>query len=495
MFEKLKKIILLILITLSSFPLFGGGYGGAVTLARYQGAKLEEKGGVRILSVEGDPYEMGYQHGYLVGKVYGERALHLWSLTITATAMLLGGGDFQTGLELMHITKSLMEPYIPQDLKIEMQGMADGLCDAYPQCPLTYDDILLLNTHEDATAASWWHHFNGLMNIMRPYELGTEYPELKLSSNDIQILKQIELPSCSSFSMWDKATKNKHLIAAGTEDWFEFSTSSFGGIGNILDGNIIFIANPDKGYAFGGTSAILLISCSQGWNEEGITACQKTSTSIYETLCGWGDFVQCRMLIQFSSSIEDAVDLLTGPHHRTRGLNWEITDAEARKAASIEISATEVAVRYGNTGDSIVSTNNYFCYPGFEGYEGHNMIEGQFLKWGYGWPYSQEEWLTIVSSDHRYFTYKSLIEDHYGTIDMDDAKEFLLHCTSIGEKNLMFENVEFYKTGKTGDLSKQSMSVQRFVAHLKTGKIEVSLGGSQPENLGPWISINLRKYF
>ena len=94
------------------------------------------------------------------------------------------------------------------------------------------------------------------------------------------------------------------------------------------------------------------------------------------------------------------------------------------------------------------------------------------------------------------FRYHELIEENYGFIDIDDAKYFLTQCTGVDELEYLIPEVDFIKTDETGPIYWQHMSVQRFVAVLEGGlNVWVSFGGTDPENLGPWVHINLHKYF
>lgn len=448
---------------------FGGAVADSTILKTYDGeyghGYLEQRGPYKVLHVSGSPYDMGYQQGYLVG----EEMLPLWSLVVTSTALMLGEGNFNAGYNLMLTAKSLIEPYVPDKYKTEMRGIADGA--ASVGCPLTYDDIFLMNVHVDATAAAWG---KVEMNITVPYELEHE-------------------PSCSSFAIWGNATEDGKLISAGTEDWFEFSTDAFGGIGDITDGSVILMAYPDDGYPFVGTSAAGLIACCQGMNAAGVTNCQKTSSSIHETLSGLGEFFQCRELSQYADSVDKAISILGGEHQRTRGLNWQIADGKVPNSGVIEVSATEEAVRYGDTGNSLVATNNYFCYPGYEGYEGYNMVPGQLERWGMDPNMTLENWTAFIESwpDQRYETYKALIAANHGNIDAELGKYFLTQCTGVGDKNLMIPDVPFYKTNQTGDIYMQSMSVQRFVAIPEELSTWISFGGTKPETLGPYVFVNL----
>lgn len=458
---------------------FGGAVADSTILKTYDGdyghGYLEQRGPFKILHVSGSPYNMGYQQGYLVG----EELLPVGSLTLTSTALLLGGGDFDAGYELMLFAKNQIEPYVPDEYKEEMHGIADGA--ASVGCPLTYDDIFVMNVHVDALAAAWEEYGEGAMDITVPYEL--EHG-----------------PGCSSFAVWGNATKDGKLISGGTEDWHEFSTDAFGGIGDVTDGSVILMAYPDDGYPFVATSATGLVACCQGMNAAGVTNCQKTSSSIHETLCGLGEFFQCRELSQYAGSVSGAVEILSGKHQRTRGLNWQVADAKAPNSGVIEVNATEEAVRYGDTDNSLAAANHYACYPGYEGYEGYNMVEGQAERYGISWSSinTVEKWATYLQEhekiDHtwaRQARYEQLIAENHGNIDAELGKYFLTQCTDVSGKGLMIPDVSFYGTNETGNIYKQSMSVQRFVAIPGELSTWVSFGGSEPETLGPYVFVNL----
>lgn len=109
--------------------------------------------GELLLHVRGTPYEMGYQHGMLLSN----EIANLCSGFLTPVCMEVGGGydmeHFNAGYSIMRdIAYSALVPFIkaytPQ-YWAEMEGMADALRDA--GTPVTFDDILLINTFLDIT--------------------------------------------------------------------------------------------------------------------------------------------------------------------------------------------------------------------------------------------------------------------------------------------------------------------------------------------------------
>ena len=90
-----------------------------IKVQKYQKGFRYEKNGWIYLHIEGDPYERGFQHGYLVAKEYID-AYKCYSDMMFQTS----------GIEMDFIVKEAVKMYkdkIPKELLDEMSGIAAGV--------------------------------------------------------------------------------------------------------------------------------------------------------------------------------------------------------------------------------------------------------------------------------------------------------------------------------------------------------------------------------
>lgn len=159
--------------------------------------------GVNILKMRGTPYEMGYQHGYILADKIGV----MINTTIQATIAYISlatGNDLTTAEEWFWLGQQAAEPYLPEEFKEEMQGITDGCNDAGVTVAL--EQIYLWNTNYDQWCIyahpHYWHPTEGVRH--RP--LG-------------KVLKGTG--GCSSFSAWDDTVGGDgKLIFCKDEDNF-----------------------------------------------------------------------------------------------------------------------------------------------------------------------------------------------------------------------------------------------------------------------------------
>ena len=360
--------------------------------------EYEEKNRPPILHVQGTPYEMGYQHGYLLA----DRIIESGSRFITPIYAMFGGWEpdgvmpptqeqMQAGYDTL---VQAYYAYFDEAIKTkapefyeEMQGMADGLSAAGYPTPL--EEVLMPNCMPDVF---------GLMLL------------------------------CSNFAAWGEATEDNKLIHGQNEDGDTF--------GVMQDAVVAIIAKPDSGYSFFGVNIAGSVGLPAGMNEEGITGLMQ-SDSANIGLEGLPTHMRIRKVLQNADSIDDAYGIFS-TIGGTIGLSYLVTDgigAGTPNAVVIEVSGNETAIRYEDPDlpDVIWSTNHYNCYPGWQGYDGHNMVPGQMEIWGIPWEEvdTVEKWQAwleasdiLDNTSQRYDRYREVITENLGNIDVSKAIEF-----------------------------------------------------------------------
>jgi len=235
-----------------------------------EGGWLEEQDGIKILHLSGSHYDMGYQHGYFLVNEIGE----------SMRAQLFGfekmGYSYNKLLEIWN----MMDDYLPDEYKDEMQGMADG-------SGMSFDDISVLTT------------IPAVFNVL------------------------VE-DACCEISLWGDATLDGKLYHARSLDWSLDVYDPTTGI-PLYENIILIVRNPTVGYAslvpeFAGS-----IGCWHGINEKGIAVGENTcitNDSTFHGICPW---IRMRMVLEYASTSDEAINILVS--NRTCGTNFVLSDA------------------------------------------------------------------------------------------------------------------------------------------------------------------------
>ena len=109
-------------------------------------AYFEEIKGIKVLHIKGKPYEMGYQHGYLLADKI-DLMIKRTLLATTAYVASQTGLSLEKAEEILRIGQKAAEPFLPSELKEELVGIVDGVKDAGVN--VTLEEILLWNTNYD----------------------------------------------------------------------------------------------------------------------------------------------------------------------------------------------------------------------------------------------------------------------------------------------------------------------------------------------------------
>lgn len=371
-------------------------------------ASFEVENGVNVLRMKGTPFEMGYQHGYLLA----DRISIMINTTIQATIAYISlatGNDLATSEEWFWLGQKAAEPFLPEEFKEEMRGIAAGCNDAGVQ--VTEQQIFLWNTNYDQWCIyahpHYWHPLEGVGER----ELATVIQGAG---------------GCSSFSAWDNAVGGDgKLIFCKDEDNFNMPGQ--------LENRTMFVADPDNGWGHVFLSYPGMIGLDGGFNEAGFEMMTQLNSMKEETMEGCGIAIFTRLLLTHVNNVDDAIAVFH-KYPRCAGIAYHVADAINKKAAVVETSATQVAVRYPVPGqDFLYQANNSNCYPGWMGYEGYNMVFDQAPVNELTNVSTIKAWQTslrdpankYVQAPSRVERYGELLAEHYGDIPVETAKEIM----------------------------------------------------------------------
>lgn len=371
-------------------------------------ASFEIKDGVKILRIKGSPFEMGYQHGYLLA----DRISLMLNTTTQATIAYISlatGEDLTTAEEWFWLGQKRAEPFLPEEFKEEMRGIAEGCNDAGVQ--VTEQQIFLWNTNYDQWCIyahpHYWHPVEGA------------------GKRDLATVRQ-SAGGCSSFCAWgDAVGGDGKLLFCKDEDNFNMPEQP--------PNRIMFVADPDNGYGHTFMSYPGMIGLDGGFNEAGFEMMTQLNSMKDETMEGCGIAIFTRLLLTYVNTVDDAIAVFK-KHPRCTGIAYHVADAVHKKAAVIETSATQVAVRYPIPGQSFLyQANNSNCYPGWMGYEGYNMVLDQApvneladVSTIKAWQASlRDPTNKYVQAPSRVERYGQLLAEHHGNITVEIAKQIM----------------------------------------------------------------------
>lgn len=448
---------------------------------------LELRNSIPVLHVHGSPYERGFQHGYLLHGLIGSTVSRGLS---SASAVCAKAIDASVSEGFRRLRQGMEEArrHIPQEFIEEIRGMSDAITVRGSNFDL--DDMLTWNLMYD----TWCFYAHP----------GFGDPSENFISETI---------GCSSFSAWGKATRDGSMVFGKNMDNLDLP--------GIPEGRVLVICDPSEGFGHANITQAGMLAIDGGMNEKGISMMTHYSGSRYETMRGCGIGILSRLILQRASSLDDAVKILAS-HPRCTGINYHVADAKAKQAVVVEANAKRLALRKPYLKDCLWTTNHCNCYPGWMGYDGVNMVEDQQPTYGLKDISTQEAWQESlkekdnpnIAAAGRFKRYKVMLEERYGTIDIENGIEILTdrHDPDTGEqrdwgtpakarnngmtisyllpRKHYADSVPWYKSDGEGPVTGQSTNLWSMIAKPETGECMVALSGLPAHRHG-FMAFNL----
>ena len=279
-------------------------------IASYGESYLAENiAGKKLLYLEGDAYQRGYAEGYLCPQSVERMSQDYLENVFFELAEGLGIGiDLRQYPWLWNLLWNILkilvaanQDAIPEEFRLEMQGMADAcLSLGYD---VTYRDLLTLNAGID-TLESVFVGFGALF--------------------------------CNEFAVFENATADGGLYHGRD---FMFPTG-----GDVFaDEALIMVHNPTQGHPFVASAAPAFVGIPTGMNTEGVSCAMDVVYSIFTRplVSGEGTLLLCRKVVQFADSLEEGISLI---RDSDRAVPWLylIADGEQHDAAVLETFASSL---------------------------------------------------------------------------------------------------------------------------------------------------------
>jgi hypothetical protein len=265
-------------------------------------ASRSEINGWIWLKTGGEPFERGFQHGYLLAAEFKEAWRVYDAMTLHSMGLDLG----------FFIAKGagLHKPLIPEEQLKEMRGIAAGLTKA--GVPTTLDQVIGWNAYMEMTGY-WWPTVASQYSAAAPGAYGSNAKS-----------------HCSGFIATGSATADGKIVIGHT---------SFTEFWNGQYMNVILDITPEDGQRMAmQTSPGWIASMTDFWVTGGGLVVLETTLVGYQ---GYDtkkapEYVRARNASQYATSIEEWVKLMDAENNGGYANSWLIGDIKTNEIAKYE---------------------------------------------------------------------------------------------------------------------------------------------------------------
>jgi hypothetical protein len=280
---------------------------------------VERWDGFRVVRLQGEPYELGLQHGVALRQ-------EIWSLWGACERLILNARGRARGWAARQALTSVarvMEWHLTPDLRRELRGVADG-------CGLGYGCLLLLNCFDD------------LMNNLRFVD------------------RFAARFACSAFAAVGEGAADGGVVAGRNLDyWFrsEFAAAGYEPTAQLQQHVVVFVYEPARGYPFVSVGWPGLVNVATAQNAAGLALACLTSPAWSERPWGMPMPFLYRLAAQHDATLA-AVERRVRTTRRTIGNNLLVASARDRDARVFELTSRRVMTRVPS-GGAIAATNQF----------------------------------------------------------------------------------------------------------------------------------------
>ena len=329
----------------------GGINIDVINSGKYENAYRYNIQGWIYLHIEGEPYERGYQHGYLLA---AETVDHIqrWSNVIHNSPMLDTKYYDQESEKYEKVSKTwwnfcrnnierIYWDRTPEEYQQEMKGIADGVKDRGGKIFdrwVDYIDILTINqmfewmTRNENLKKSF-HPFKDLLNSIKSL--------VPMSVGDIgeaidSFLNQPKTDHCNAFIATGDATTDGQIVAAHDIRcggwWYSYYVAQ--------RWNVILDIAPSEGnrLMFHSSPGFIWSDANYYQNEEGIVVMDTTCPQGLWRNKGYSMVIRTRRAAQYSENLDDAIDYLMEKNDGLWTAAYLIGDSETGEIARMDLS-------------------------------------------------------------------------------------------------------------------------------------------------------------
>jgi hypothetical protein len=285
-----------------------------------------ERGGWIYVHLEGTPYDIGYQHGYLLATEVAD-AFAAVRLEMTHDT----GRDWDFFRRAAH---TMLWPKIDPEYQFELKGIVDGL--HAKGTNLDLDDVVAFNA------------FSELPDYYVPWLNAQTH-----AATPTENLEAFE--HCSAFVATGSWTKDREVVMAHN-NWTTYMEGA--------RWRIIFDIVPKSGYRIlmDGFPGVIASDDDFGVNSSGLMITETTIGLFH----GWdpngkAEFVRARKAMQYADSIDDYVKIMLDGNNGGYANDWLLGDRKTGEIARFELGLKHS--RVWRTSDGYFSGANFPVDP------------------------------------------------------------------------------------------------------------------------------------
>jgi outer membrane protein assembly factor BamB len=413
------------------------------------GSRYNIQGWVYV-NIYGDPYERGYQYGYLAAEEIID-LMQRWSKMILNHPRIkpistsLSNQNYEKIAQrwwqfCTNLADKMYWDTYPQEYKDEVIGIVDGVTErglTLYNKPINYKDVLAINQMyemlskiTDRPMRKSIHPLLTLFALIKPIiSDNISFSAQEFVADFIPATGQ-EIPNhrCSGFIATGNATKNNEIILGhsmwATEDgigtwWWSYYIA--------IRWNILLDVIPSEGYRF-------QMPCAPGhiWsdhvfyqNEKGIMFLETTLPQGIWTTKGIPLSIRSRKAVQYSDSIDDVMMYLKTNADGGMNAVWLIGDTKTGEIARYELGLYNDALIERTTDGFQWSANNPMDFGvRWEKMNWKALFKTLIYRFVLGLDTYRyfTPWYLPVSRD---IVFEELGNKHYGNIDIEIVKEIM----------------------------------------------------------------------
>ncbi|UCF50306.1 MAG: PQQ-binding-like beta-propeller repeat protein [Thermoplasmatales archaeon] len=300
------------------------------TTGKYEkGYRYNIQGWVYV-HIEGEPYERGYQYGYLASAEIMD-IFQRWINLEYENIRILKIFKFRSPEKLWDFfklkAKNRFLKYVPFENQEELRGLTDGLRAKDVKIfnrIIEFDDLLAFQFIQDIDYSSFRYSKKGFQPFRR---IIFNFRQLLTKGDD-----ESHSGHCTAFIATGDATSNGNIIVAHSSIFPHYVSERC---------NFILDVQPSKGNRFLMTCPPGSLWSQEDWyqNEKGIIL---TETELYPQgfwkKRGIPKGVRSRTAIQYSDNIDDVIELLLKNNNGLIPNEWLIGDTKSGEIASIQLA-------------------------------------------------------------------------------------------------------------------------------------------------------------
>jgi hypothetical protein len=361
-------------------------------IERYGPAYRYPQAGWIVLHIEGQPYERGYQHGRLL-------AAEILDFLKASAAMANPQGPSEGWLHRRTLCNALfMRQYEPEYLD-EMKGIADGANAVgvrWENRPLDLLDIVTLNA---------WAEVMTLDSALEALPTGLEgkvFPK--------QLPRAMPAPKsdhCSAFAATGPATKDGKIVFGHITMFGLYAAAHF---------NVWIDVKPAKGHRVMMQSYPAGIQSGMDYymNDVGLLVTETTIGQTRFDIKGQALASRIRQALQYGSSIDDAVEILSKDNNGLYTNEWLLADTKTNEIAMFELGTHKTRLYRSSKNEWFGDT------PGF--YWGCNNTKDREVRLETIASVNDRPANVVYRPSDRDQMWVRLYKQHYGKIDADFGK-------------------------------------------------------------------------